>query len=79
MSGLYAGKRLPDISSTLQQFKNDFDWETASKSGRVMPHEGADPDYDSACKMVQEIESDLKKHLKEQQKLLGDPSVRTIV
>uniref|UniRef100_A0A7N0UGB3 DNA mismatch repair protein n=1 Tax=Kalanchoe fedtschenkoi TaxID=63787 RepID=A0A7N0UGB3_KALFE len=72
---LTPGKGLPDISSTLQHFKDDFDWEEASNSGRIIPHEGADLEYDSACKLVKEIESDLRKHLREQRKLLGDPSI----
>ncbi|KAL9668414.1 hypothetical protein QQ045_002795 [Rhodiola kirilowii] len=72
---LTPGKCLPDLSLTLQQFKDDFDWEEASMSGRILPREGADVEYDSACKMAQEIESGLRNHLKEQRKLLGDPSI----
>lgn len=48
----------------------------ANKSGRIVPHEGVDVEFDSACKAVKEIESSLLKHLKEQRKLLGDTSVR---
>lgn len=47
----------------------------ANNSGRIIPHEGADLEYDSANKTVREIESTLKKHLKDQRKLLGDSSV----
>lgn len=49
----------------------------ANNSGRIIPREGVDEEYDSACKAVQEVESNLKKHLKEQRKVLGDASVRT--
>ena len=60
----------------LNHFKDAFDWVEANNSGRVIPHEGVDIEYDSACKAVKEIESILLKHLKEQRKLLGDTSVR---
>ena len=49
----------------------------ANNSGRIIPHEGVDVEYDSACKKVKEVESSLTEHLKDQKKLLGDASVRT--
>lgn len=70
------GQSLPNISSSIKYFKDAFDWVEAHNSGRVIPHEGADEEYDCACKTVEEFESSLKKHLKEQRKLLGDASVR---
>lgn len=60
----------------LNHFEDAFDWVEANNSGRIIPHEGVDVEYDSACKAVKEIESNLLKHLKEQRKLLGDTSVR---
>lgn len=48
----------------------------ANNSGRIIPRQGADEEYDSACQAVQGIESNLKEHLKEQRKVLGDASVR---
>lgn len=71
-----AGKGLPNIVSSLKHFKDAFDWVEANNSGRIMPHEGADVEYDNSCKKIKEIESSLTKHLKEQRKLLGDTSVR---
>lgn len=71
------GKGLPDIQLIIDHFKEAFDWTEANNSGRIIPHEGVDKEYDSACKTVKEIELRFKKHLKEQQKLLGDSSVRT--
>lgn len=50
----------------------------ANNSGRIIPHEGVDVEYDSACKKVREIESSLTKHLKEQRKLLGETYKRVI-
>lgn len=75
---LTPGKGLPDIHSVINHFKEAFDWVEANNSGRIIPHEGVDKEYDSACKTVKEIELRLKKHLKEQQKLLGDASINFV-
>lgn len=72
---LTPGKGLPDVCMDLNHFKDAFDWVEANNSGRIIPHEGADIEYDSACKAVKEIESSLLKHLKEQRKLLGGTSI----
>ncbi|XP_051141836.1 DNA mismatch repair protein MSH6 isoform X2 [Andrographis paniculata] len=69
---------IPNISSTLRYFKDAFDWEEAYESGRVIPREGADVEYDAACQRVKDIESNLQKHLKEQRKLLGNASIRYV-
>ncbi|KAG7553277.1 DNA mismatch repair protein MutS core domain superfamily [Arabidopsis thaliana x Arabidopsis arenosa] len=75
---LTPGQILPNISSSIKYFKDAFDWVEAHNSGRVIPHEGADDEYDCACKTVEEFESSLKKHLKEQRKLLGDASINYV-
>eukprot|EP00258_Populus_trichocarpa_P024994 XP_024441013.1 DNA mismatch repair protein MSH6 [Populus trichocarpa] len=67
-------KDLPDILPILKHFKSAFDWVEANNSGRIIPHEGVDVEYDSGCEKVKEVESSLARHLKEQQKLLGDTS-----
>lgn len=72
-----SGQSLPNISPFIKYFKDAFDWVEAHDSGRVVPHEGADEEYDFTCKTVKELEVSLTKHLKEQRKLLGDASVRT--
>ncbi|KAH7516977.1 hypothetical protein FEM48_Zijuj09G0013300 [Ziziphus jujuba var. spinosa] len=72
---LTPGKGLPDVKSVLTHFKDAFDWVEANNSGRIIPHEGVDLEYDSACKKVKEIESSLTKYLKEQRNFLGDPSI----
>lgn len=72
------GEGLPDVCMLLNHFKDAFDWVEADNSGRIIPHEGVDSEYDSACKMVEEVESTLLQHLKEQRKLLGDKSVRSL-
>ncbi|KAL0420115.1 UNVERIFIED_CONTAM: DNA mismatch repair protein MSH6 [Sesamum radiatum] len=73
ISALRAG--IPDVQTILRHFKEAFDWEEANHSGRVIPREGADLEYDAACQVVKDIESNLRKHLKEQQRLLGDASI----
>ncbi|ESW35166.1 hypothetical protein PHAVU_001G212500 [Phaseolus vulgaris] len=72
---LTPGKGLPDVCMELNHFKDAFDWVEANGSGRIIPHEGVDTEYASACKAVKDIESSLLKHLKEQRELLGDTSI----
>lgn len=72
---LTLGKGLPDVCMDLNHFKDAFDWVEANNSGRIIPHEGVDTEYDSACKAVKDIESSLLKHLKEQRKILGGTSI----
>ncbi|KAK4765995.1 hypothetical protein SAY87_007637 [Trapa incisa] len=66
---------LPDVGSVLRHFKGAFDWVEASNSGRIIPHEGVDLEYDSACNVIKGIESNFTQHLKEQRKLLGDSTI----
>ncbi|KAL5206458.1 hypothetical protein ABZP36_034667 [Zizania latifolia] len=72
---LSPGKGLPNVSSILDHFRNAFDWSEADRNGRIIPHEGCDPEYDAACVAIEEIKSSLKEYLKEQRELLGDSSV----
>ncbi|CAL0311136.1 unnamed protein product [Lupinus luteus] len=72
---LIPGKGLPDVCMDLNHFKDAFDWVEANNSGRIIPHKGADIEYDSACNAVKEIESSLLKHLKELRRILGDASI----
>ncbi|KAL1816545.1 hypothetical protein ACET3Z_019119 [Daucus carota] len=75
---LTPGKGLPNVQSILKHFKNAFDWVDANNSGRIIPREGADEEYDSACQAVKGIEFNLNKHLKEQRKVLGDTSINYV-
>lgn len=67
------------MTSIIKQFREAFDWVDANSTGRIIPHEGADAVYDSASKKIKEIESNLKKHIEEQKKLLGYTSVKNTV
>ncbi|XP_024965615.1 DNA mismatch repair protein MSH6 isoform X2 [Cynara cardunculus var. scolymus] len=75
---LTPGKGLPDVYAVLRHFKDAFDWMEAKNSGRIIPRDGVDKEYDTACSMVTDIEWSLTKHLKEQRKLLGDPSINYV-
>ncbi|KAF7804917.1 DNA mismatch repair protein MSH6 [Senna tora] len=75
---LTLGEGFPDVCMLVNHFKDAFDWVEANNSGRIIPHEGVDSEYDSACKMVEEIESSLLQYLKEQRKLLGDKSINYV-
>ncbi|XP_076905467.1 DNA mismatch repair protein MSH6-like [Bidens hawaiensis] len=63
-----------DVSAALKHFKNAFDWMEAKSTGRIIPRDGVDDEYDTACRAVTDIEFSLKKHLKEQRQLIGDSS-----
>ncbi|RXH84444.1 hypothetical protein DVH24_027343 [Malus domestica] len=45
-------KGLPDVNSVLKHFKDAFDWVEANNSGHIIPHEGVDIEYDSACEKI---------------------------
>ncbi|GJY33065.1 DNA mismatch repair protein MSH6 [Tanacetum coccineum] len=72
---LTPGKDLPDVNAVLRDFKNAFDWAEAKNSGRIIPRDGVDEVYDTACGVVADIELNLTKHLKEQRNLIGDSSI----
>ncbi|KAL6515922.1 hypothetical protein OROGR_019227 [Orobanche gracilis] len=72
---MFPGTGISDVHSILRHFKDAFDWEEANHSGRIIPRDGADVEYDVARQMVKDIESSLGKHLKEQRSLLGDASI----
>uniref|UniRef100_A0A803M7J7 DNA mismatch repair protein n=1 Tax=Chenopodium quinoa TaxID=63459 RepID=A0A803M7J7_CHEQI len=72
---LVPGKGLPNMSSIIKQFRDAFDWVDANSTGRIIPLEGADAEFDSASIKIEEIESDLKRHIVEQKKLLGISSI----
>ncbi|OVA16806.1 DNA mismatch repair protein MutS [Macleaya cordata] len=78
VSSTFAGKDLPDQCQVLNHFKDAFDWIEADHSGRIIPHEGADLEYDSACKTVEEVECNLARHLEEQREVLGDASINYV-
>ncbi|PKA65146.1 DNA mismatch repair protein MSH6 [Apostasia shenzhenica] len=75
---LTPGKRLPDVSKILNYFEEAFDWSEVQESGRIIPCEGCDSDYDSVCKSLREVEYGLKKHLMGQRKLLGNSSINYV-
>ncbi|URE02376.1 DNA mismatch repair protein [Musa troglodytarum] len=75
---LTPGKGLPDMCSVIEHFKDAFDWSEADRTGRIIPHEGGDVDYDAACKKLKEIESNLMKYLREQRKVLGNSEVNYV-
>lgn len=75
---LTPGKGLPEVHPILKHFKDAFDWLEADLTGRIIPHEGVDIEYDLACKTVDDIKISLEKHLREQQKVLGDRSIKYV-
>ncbi|KAH9320155.1 hypothetical protein KI387_021924, partial [Taxus chinensis] len=68
---LTPGRGLPDVKPIMKHFETAFDWSEAEKSGRILPCEGVDKDYDLANQTVIEIETSFAKHLEMQQMLFG--------
>jgi len=64
-------ERLPDCAQQLKTFKKSFDIKTAKAEGVIIPVPGADPAFDKADKVLEEIIARRDKHIDEQKKLLG--------
>lgn len=75
---LTPGKGLPDVRPTIKHFETAFDWSEAEKTGRILPCEGVDKDYDVANRSVREIEIDLGKHLEMQRKFFGSDMINYV-
>ncbi|GLJ19028.1 hypothetical protein SUGI_0341380 [Cryptomeria japonica] len=76
---LTPGRGLPDVKPIMKQFVTAFDWSEAEKTGRILPCEGVDKDYDMANQRVREIETGFAKHLEMQQMLFGSDAMITYV
>lgn len=65
---------MPDMMSVIEHFETAFDWAEAEKSGRIVPHEGVDDDFDAASGIVIEVEEQLAAYLEKQRKHFGNSS-----
>jgi hypothetical protein len=68
------GKGMPKMKSLLQHLERAFDWAEAEKSGRIMPHEGVDDDFDAAATTITEVEKKLAAYLEQQRKHFNNSS-----
>ncbi|KAH9551678.1 hypothetical protein CY35_09G025900 [Sphagnum magellanicum] len=71
---LTLGKGMPKMKSLLQHLERAFDWAEAEKSGRIMPHEGVDDDFDAAATTITEVEKKLAAYLEQQRKHFNNSS-----
>jgi hypothetical protein len=65
---------MPKMKSLLQHLERAFDWAEAEKSGRIMPHEGVDDDFDAAATTISEVEKKLAAYLEQQRKHFNNSS-----
>lgn len=65
---------MPDMKSTIEHFEVAFDWSEAELSGRILPREGVDSDFDAASSVISEVESKLDAYLEEQREHFGNSS-----
>lgn len=63
--GLY-----PDYSSTLEYFENSFDHKAAQQTGKIVPSQGVDRDYDECDSNIRLMKSKLDDYLEEQKSVL---------
>ena len=61
----------PDLSGKLTYFDNAFDHKRAKSEGKVLPHSGADVEYDEQISTIESITEKLNQYLKEQTKFFG--------
>lgn len=63
---------MPDMKSVIDHFETAFDWPEAENSGRILPREGVDSDFDAASAVISEVEGKLDAYLEEQRAHFGD-------
>lgn len=65
-----AGKKLgfPYLDDLLEVFKTSFDADLAKSTGKIIPSEGVNEDYDQAINDIKQCERELEKYLNEQKK-----------
>ncbi|OWZ24860.1 DNA mismatch repair protein [Phytophthora megakarya] len=60
----------PDLTEKLEFFKRSFDQASAKKSGVIIPQAGVDPEFDTACAEIAQVEFELADYLSEQRTAL---------
>lgn len=60
-----------DMSDHIDKLKNSFDIEEAKKTGYVVPERNVDEEYDAILNSIDELESEIKEYLREQEKKIG--------
>jgi hypothetical protein len=63
---------MPDMRSVIDHFETAFDWPEAENSGRILPREGVDSDFDAASAVIAEVEGKLDSYLEEQRAHFGN-------
>ncbi|XP_065349562.1 DNA mismatch repair protein Msh6 [Cloeon dipterum] len=57
--------RFPEYKDVLNFFKEAFDAEEALKTGKIAPRKGVDPEFEACCQKLQDLDDELKDHLRE--------------
>lgn len=65
---------MPDMKSVIEHFETAFDWPEAENTGRILPREGVDSDFDAASAVIAEVEGNLDAYLQEQRAHFGNSS-----
>ncbi len=67
---------LAELSERLTFFKKAFNRKQAEETGKIIPKEGVDDDYDRVCEDKRQLENDLEKYLNEQKRHFGSRDVK---
>jgi len=66
---------MPDLDTSLKQWKDAFDRKLAKQDGILVPQRGVEEDFDESQDRIDQCERDLNEHLKEARRKLGSSSI----
>ena len=61
----------PLMDNELEFFRNAFDWEQATKEGKMIPRPGVDREYDEALEGINKVQVDAEYYLMKQRSFFG--------
>ena len=65
------GGTFPLMDNELEFFRNAFDWQLATKEGKMIPRPGVDREYDEALDTIRKVQADAEQYLVKQKTSFG--------
>jgi len=69
---------LPNFTAALDEIKAKFDYKLAMDKKKIVAFAGLDPEYDDACRELQQIEDECAAYLSKIKKQLGDSNIKWV-